>query len=119
MKILRRRLSWVLQNGAVVGLAWYGVVEGVEWAANILRFLIPLVIALYVLLLIGINADAAIKRKAKEAGPSVPGWLNLAYDLALALFLAAHGWFVYAGLVMVLWALSSALYAPLNTEEVS
>lgn len=106
-----RLLKWILIHGSLLAAAYYGAIGGIEWAANITKFCIW---TFTILQLMIIFSKEGIE-EARETGSAVPVNVGLAYDAALAILLASQGWFMYAGLMVVVTLCYGVIHA--NTDE--
>lgn len=106
-----RSISWCLLNGGVFALAILGVQYGEEWALNIFKFLLWMVVVLYGIGLSSPDSRSALSKK----GRSVPAVVSLLFDLSLAIFLAAYGLFFYAALQVIQMIFYEGIYA--GTED--
>lgn len=107
---------WTLVNGAIAALVWGGVRNGIDWQANVFRFLFWLdaVVAVFAALIV--DEDPDLRAKIVKAGHSVPDWLDGASDMALGIFLAAHGWLGYAFGTVVIGSLRRWVYERANNH---
>lgn len=105
-EVTTRRLCWAATNGAVVTSVVWGVASGDETAANVFKFLAWLSYLPVILILLSDKATALARKK----GPSVSPYLSFSVDMAVAVLLAAHGWFGYAALVGASGACLLAVY---------
>lgn len=96
-KKITRRITWFCWRVVFIALAIWGVAFDFEKAANLLKFLIWLIVPL---LILGAFSEK-LRAEKRENGPSVPPGLVLAVDLAIASLMAACGWFGYAAFFMV------------------
>jgi hypothetical protein len=107
-----RVATWLLWNGALAACLWYGVGQGVGWAENVVIFLTWLYTILYVFA----SGNAESRAYVHERGRSVPEWLTTSFDLGVACFFAAHGWFFFAVLQVVQAAAYMSLFRAPTTE---
>ena len=88
MKKLKHFVSWLVQQAVLGALIWYGVVKGVEGAANC---------ALVLLWMVNVSSWAAalndeyIQTLVKRGRP-VPEELNVAWDALVIGTLVWNGW---------------------------
>ncbi|MCB8748351.1 hypothetical protein LHU53_15730 [Rhodoferax sp. U2-2l] len=87
-KTAKRVLQWAIPN-ALFGVALYfGVVEGVQGAANIAQFIIWFTFAIS-----WVSLSDAFVRRVRAEGPSpIPASLGLSFDLAALALLLWYGW---------------------------
>ena len=105
---------WCLLNGALGYCAYLGTVEGVGWAGNVVKFTLWYMCITFLLTNF---APPPVKVTLRQKGKPVPDWLSLSFDLALAILLAAYGWFFYATLAVIQAALYLGLYAESDTPS--
>jgi hypothetical protein len=98
---VRKVVVWLLVDGALWSAAVAGVVLGVEWAANLFKFLTVLAALLAVFVAVVATIITAVKPDDFDWPEHPARRLARWTDFALMLFLAAHGWFFYATLVGV------------------
>jgi hypothetical protein len=93
MSLISRRIKYVAINGAFAAALWFGIVEGVDGAANLAMawawFLA--VVSLCV------SDDAIAKTRNRFPTPAIPETINVAYDLAIIGFMFWHDWMVTGG----------------------
>ncbi len=103
MRRVRKAVTWLLFNGVFAVLAYMAVVDGVQWASNIVRSVVWVSVILYVLLMFFIDEmiDSEPEFATTKAMRSVPKWLSVAFDMCLMLLFVYAGWFLIATLQLV------------------
>lgn len=90
----------------VLALVWYGAIQGVEWAGNVLRFYIWALWSLYWLIAVMVLVAAASQKwdDVPEWPKPMPVWISYPVRMAAMFGLAAAGWFftaaAYVGLIV-------------------
>lgn len=102
-----RVLEWVLINAFLIGLIYFGYVEGEKWAENIFKFITWVIMFIYVAT---VFIDES-KAKARDHGRSVPMQVNCIVKFGIALFLAAFGAFLYATLYVSLFFIGEVIHS--------
>lgn len=109
MKKFLNAVKWIIQNGLILVLAWYGLHNNVVWCWNITKFLIWLSLLSWFFLVIARNSeDKVIKGMRDEGNPGVPLWFARLSDIYFMIFLAAYGHFVLA--LIIVWNCLSGAY---------
>ena len=109
-----RLARWVVINAAVLYLAVQACFFSVEWAGNLLKFILWVFAVLYTM----IAASKDGKAMARKKGTGVPAWLSASSDWALICILAAHGWFFYATLALVqMWGFMATYHGTSSLES--
>ena len=85
-------LKWIILHALMMACLCWGMFRDVEWAQNIVVFMVWL--NLFVVLLVLSIKDCRAKVR-KERG-NIPKWAHIAYDVVFIVILAAFGWFVAA-----------------------
>ena len=104
MSKIKQRLVYLLTNGGFGALVYYGLFADVTWAANIVRFLVPLHLFLSVLvagaatcMLTQLETDEDARNTfATYKGLAFPAVVDITYDVAVVFALAAAGWEFWA-----------------------
>lgn len=91
------KARWILVNGLYLAAVWFGVYQGHEWVANVLKFMIWF--GLTMALLIVLMGDK-INKALRENPPAFSMNINAAYTFVFVLSLAGAGWFGYAGIAL-------------------
>jgi hypothetical protein len=101
-KTAKRVLQWAIPN-ALFGVALYfGVVEGVQGAANIAQFFIWFTFAISFFCL----SDDSVKRLRANGASTIPASLDLSFDLAALALLLWYGWIFSA----IAWAVRITIF---------
>lgn len=106
-----RAIRWAAVNALFLWLLWLGVVDGLEGAHNVAFFWLWFGIVVSFGCLV-----AEVREGMQKQGPSVPLGLNLLVDLAIAGFLAWHGYTITAALWVVHAYLVHSAYTPTETQ---
>lgn len=92
-----RRFEAILSKLGSIFLCWYGLVNGVEWAANLFRFLAVLGGLVGILYFFVPNKYWTSTR---TKGRSLPVFISVPFDIIVICICAAQGAFVMAILVL-------------------
>jgi hypothetical protein len=115
-----KALRWAALNGAIAGLAAYGVLADVAWARNLSVFAIWLALAMSVFLFLALTLvlvrmeagdDVPMEGMIEDLpkGHSVPTWVSVSFDVCFVVFLVAFGWFATAAAWIVCDVLTRAV----------
>lgn len=103
----KRVVAWFINNTAFALLAWFGVVQGVSGAVNVLRVWVGIECVLVLLCVFGLSAT-----NAKEVPyPYSPKWMGTVRPWIQGAFIALFAWFGFFGLAIcyaiacVCWAM--------------
>lgn len=89
---MKRKIQWLLLNGGMGFMIYFGFFKGAKWATNIVLFWIWL--TLFSSILMCCTED--LKKKAQDRGRAMPKEVSYIYDTIFLLVLVATGWFVTA-----------------------
>jgi len=85
-------LKWIIFHALMMACLYWGMFRDVEWARNIVVFMVWL--NLFVVLLVLSIKDCRVKMRDERG--NIPQWAHIAYDVVTIVILAAFGWFVTA-----------------------
>lgn len=105
MKLLR----WTLVHGILAGCLWYGFEESVQGAANVALFLAwtQAVVGILSSTDTAVNAVQAVDGKFKT--PSVPRGVDMAFSMAVVLFLVWHSYW-WTGAIYLIGSVATSTY---------
>jgi len=83
-------IKWLIINGGFSGFLYFGFIEGIEGAVNVVIF-IAFAYMIFSLFLFNADVQKAIKEKLEKDGVSVPRWIDIVFDISATLFLIWHG----------------------------
>ena len=108
-KRLKARVSWAVQQTVIGALLWFGVVQGVEGAANC-------VLVLFWFFSIGalFSGSDDFIASLRERGRVIPVWLDVPWDAVIVGTLVWHGWW-WTGVAYLL--ANCCLYAAWDKAE--
>lgn len=112
MAKFRRVFNWIFWNTVQLGVAYFWLFQGIQWAENLTRFWIASGFVCYSL--IAFNSSARFELSKK--GRSVPAVLPKITCFAFVAALAAHGNFFLAGLVFLNALLEAYIFEPSAKE---
>lgn len=103
--MIKRRIYWLMMNGLMVASGIYGLFYGLEWAKNIFLFLTWATVVLSILC----ACCKETRLAARAKGRSIPAWLSVGVDIAIAIALASVGRFVLAAAVLIQISFDTAI----------
>ena len=111
MSRLKALSIWLVGNTVFGAALYFGLVKGVDGAVNIVQFYIWFHLILSLLTL----SDDVIQAVRKNGSPSVPKWMNAAFDLCTIAMLVWYGWAWTAGA----YTLSAILFSRIRVRTPS
>lgn len=81
-------LLWLVYNTIFGAALYFGLVKGIEGAANLAQFYIWFCFAIS----LGTLPDAVLQAIRKRGNPSVPGWMDPVFAVGAISTLVWHGW---------------------------
>lgn len=94
MKLLR----YITLNTLFAVALYFGIVEGVVGAANIVKFF---TVAMFIFGVLGLIVVSIVPNLEPKNIRSVPVWVDLVYDFAVVGLFASFGWFGYATMYLI------------------
>ena len=98
-------LSYLILNGIVASLLWFGLVEGIQGAQNVGLFAIWVISVMSLFF----GTDDVAKAVAAKGGFSAPYWFDVLFDLFIIALLVWHScywsgaaYLVHMGMINVL-----------------
>lgn len=89
---MSRAIRWALMNGLGAWVCWAALVADNPYALTFLKCWVWFVFAVSLCLF-----SSTVSAQVRKKGPSVPLWLDLAYDVCVVAFLVWHGQPLLAG----------------------
>lgn len=86
---LKKLARWCVENGLVAAGVYYGLVRGVDGAANVLMFWVWFA---FVMSFFMLSDDVVRELQRKNGSPAVPLWINQVFDFAIVFALAWSAW---------------------------
>jgi hypothetical protein len=108
-----RQVEWMLMTGIMLFTCIRGVAWGIQFDANVFKFLAWLSCAPTIIGALSTEMSA----KMKKIGPAIPPLLSLMIDILMACICAGCGWFGYAALVGIAGVCSYATYMDLESDK--
>lgn len=106
--------KWTVVNSAALAVMYYGLVLGVEGAANLAQFYVWATFTLSLVLL----SDDVVRDLQKSSGlPVVMAWLGLSVDFLIVAVLVWYGWMWSAAAFLVHMVLMNRLRKPMPPKE--
>ena len=102
----KRIAMFIMLTGLMQFCAIYGLLYHVEWAKNIILFMVWAMGIITTLIFSAKDVRNEIRRK----GRSVPAWVSICTDLVILIILASVGRFVTAAAMLWQMACEAAIY---------
>lgn len=115
MKKFKTWFIWIFVNLCGTYLIMLAVLENNEIASNIVKFASHLILFASIILYAAIANDQD-KQEEFLKKERVPWKVEASYDLFVALFFAAMGWFYYAAIWIIAMLFTAAISQPTKTK---
>ena len=103
---------YLILNGIVASLLWFGLVEGVQGAQNVGIFAIWVISVMSLFF----GSEDVATALATKGGFSAPYWFDVLWGLSVMSLLVWHGWYITGGAYVIHMLMISVLRS--NVEKI-
>jgi hypothetical protein len=102
--------KWVLWNGTQLTLTCLWLFAGLEWAGNLVRFYLVVVLVLSLVFVLTAPKESKAFKEVQKEGRSVSKQLSITIDLITICLLASQGEFWFAAIALGVTGLESYVF---------